>query len=94
MILPVSQLYWYADEKLTVGRQFSKFMLHVQPEQILDELYGHCDQVFVHEMVPSDQRRLGAMARARWMRGLLLRVQPGERLSVSDSGRAAPGDAT
>jgi hypothetical protein len=53
MIVPISQLYWYVSEELMVARQFFMFMLHIRPERLWDEVYGHCDYVFVPEMVPS-----------------------------------------
>jgi hypothetical protein len=53
LIVPVSQLYWYVNEELMVARQFFMFMLHIRPERVWDEVYGHCDYVFVPEMVPS-----------------------------------------
>jgi hypothetical protein len=53
MVVPISQLYWYVSEELMVARQFFMFMLHIRPERIWDQVYGHCDYVFVPEMVPS-----------------------------------------
>lgn len=53
MIVPVSQLYWHVNEELMVARQFFMFMLHIRPERVWEQVYGHCDYVFVPEMVPS-----------------------------------------
>jgi hypothetical protein len=53
MIMPISQLYWYLNDEQMVARQFFMFMLHIRPERMWSEIYGHCDYVFVPEMVPS-----------------------------------------
>src|SRR5262249_44585635 len=55
MIDTVNQLYWEIDDGLMVGRVFLMFMLHIRPERVPTELYGHCDYVFVPEMVPSGE---------------------------------------
>jgi hypothetical protein len=53
MIDTVNQLYWHINDKLMVSRVFLMFMLHIRPECVWDDVYGHCDYVFVPEMVPS-----------------------------------------
>jgi hypothetical protein len=53
MIDSFRQLYWQINDSLMVGRVFLMFMLHIRPEQLCDELYGHCDYTFIPEMVPS-----------------------------------------
>jgi hypothetical protein len=53
MIDTVNQLYWQINDELMVARVFLMFMLHIRPERVWDDVYGHCDYVFVPEMVPS-----------------------------------------
>jgi hypothetical protein len=53
MIDTVNQLYWHVNDQLMVARVFLMFMLHLRPEVVWDQVYGHCDYVFVPEMVPS-----------------------------------------
>jgi hypothetical protein len=53
MVDSVNGLYWDISDTLMVGRVFLMFMLHIRPEQMWDDLYGHCDYTFVPELVPS-----------------------------------------
>ena len=55
MIDTVNQLYWRVNDELMVARVFLMFMLHLRPEVVWDRVYGHCDYVFVPEMVPSSK---------------------------------------
>jgi hypothetical protein len=53
MIDTVNQLYWSVNDEVMVARVFLMFMLHIRPERVWDDVYGHCDYAFVPEMVPS-----------------------------------------
>jgi hypothetical protein len=53
MIDTVNQLYWVVNDEVMVARVFLMFMLHIRPERVWDDVYGHCDYAFVPEMVPS-----------------------------------------
>jgi len=53
MIDTVNQLYWSVNDEVMVARVFLMFMLHIRPERVWDDIYGHCDYAFVPEMVPS-----------------------------------------
>lgn len=55
MIDSVNQLYWQVDDTLLAARVFLMFMLHLRPERLWQEIYGHCDYVFAPEMVPSSR---------------------------------------
>jgi hypothetical protein len=77
MIEAVNQLYWQLDDKLMVGRVFLMFMLHIRPEVMYDDVYGHCDYVFVPEFVPSGRCHF----ETRSDRLLILELQQQERQS-------------
>ena len=53
MVDSVNQLYWHISKNLTVGRVFLMFMLHIRPEKVWSDVYGHCDFTFIPELVPS-----------------------------------------
>jgi hypothetical protein len=53
MIDTVNQLYWSVNDEVMVARVFLMFMLHIRPERVWEDVYGHCDYAFVPEMVPS-----------------------------------------
>jgi hypothetical protein len=55
MIDSVNQLYWHVSDEMMVARVFLNFMLHIRPERLWNNIYGHCDYVFAPEMVPSGE---------------------------------------
>jgi hypothetical protein len=85
MIDSVNQLYWQIDDTLVVARIFLMFMLHLRPERVWPEIYGHCDYVFAPEMVPSGRYDFVTQSD----RILLLELQHGNR----EAGDIVYGDA-